>query len=189
MRPCLLAHRKAVKAVLLIRQRVVAMCRSRTNPRALGTRRFWSSGELEGFLAVELGLADEFVDAVGEGLGSVAGGGGLAREGGTDEERDFAPDGFFFEGSGEFGESSAAKFFVDFGDFAGEAGGSVAEDFAGVGDGFGDAVGCFVEDKRAVFDAKAFEGAAAFAGPSGEKADEEKFFVGQAGGGKSGEER
>ena len=83
-------------------------------------------------------MANEFVDAVGKGLGCVASGGGLAGECGANEERDFAANGFFFEGSGEFGEGGAAEFFVDFGDFAGEAGGTVAEDFAGVGDGFGD---------------------------------------------------
>jgi len=77
---------------------------------------------------------------------------------------------------------------VDFGDFAGEAGGAVAEDFAGVGDGFGDAVGRFIKDEGAVFDAEAFEGAAAFAGACGEKADEKEFLVGQAGSGEGGEE-
>jgi len=35
-------------------------------------------GEFQGFFAVEFGLADEFVDAVGEGLGGVAGDCGLA---------------------------------------------------------------------------------------------------------------
>lgn len=54
-------------------------------------------GELECFLAVELGLADELVDAVGERLGSVVR--SLARQGRTDEQRDFAADGLVFEGS------------------------------------------------------------------------------------------
>jgi len=69
---------------------------------------------------------------------------------------------------------------VEFGDFAGEAGGAVAKNFAGVGDGFSDAVRRFVEDERAILDAEAFEGAAALAAAGGEKADEKKFFIGQA---------
>jgi len=146
-------------------------------------------GEFQGFFSVEFGLADEFVDAIGEGLGCVARGRGLAGKGGADEEGDFASGRLLLEGGGEFGESGAAKFFVNLGDFAGEASGTVAENFVGFGDGFGDAMGRLVEDEGAVFDAEAFERAAAFARASGEEADEEEFFVGQAGGGKRGQER
>jgi len=38
----------------------------------------------------------------------------------------------------------------------------------------------FVKNDGAILDAQALEGAAAFAAAIGEKADEEKFFVGQA---------
>jgi len=130
-------------------------------------------------------LADEFVNAVGEGLGCV-GGGGLAGESSTDQEGDFAADGLFLEGGDKVRESGAAEFFVNFGDFAGEAGGAVAEDFEGIGDGFGDAMRSFVKDEGAVFDAEAFERSAAFASAGREEADEEEFFVRQAGGGERG---
>src|SRR2546429_2792995 len=50
-------------------------------------------------------------------------------------------------------------------------------------------MGSLVKDEGAVLDAEAFEGAAALAGASGEEPDEEELFVGQAGGGKSGEQR
>jgi len=40
-------------------------------------------GELEGLLAVEFGLTDEFIDAVGEGFRGVARTGGLAGKCGT----------------------------------------------------------------------------------------------------------
>jgi hypothetical protein len=140
-------------------------------------------GEFEGFFAVEFGLADELVHAVGEALGGVACG-GLARERGADEESDFATCGAVFERCGEFGEGAAAEFFVDFGDFTGKAGGTVTEDFVGGGDGFRDAVRGFVEDKGAVFEAESFEGALAFTCAGGEKADEEEFIVRQPGGGE-----
>ena len=112
---------------------------------------------------------------------------GFAGVGGADQQGDFAAGGPLFEGGGKFGESATAKFFVDFGDFAGEAGGAVTEDFFGVGDGFGDAMGRFVEDERAVFEAKPLEGATSFAGAGGKEADEEEFFIGKARGGKRSE--
>jgi hypothetical protein len=77
---------------------------------------------------------------------------------------------------------------MELGDFASEAGGTVAENGCGVGDGFGDAMGSFVEDQSAIFDAEALEGALALPTSSGEKAKEEEFFVGQARSGKSCEE-
>ena len=141
-------------------------------------------GEFKGFFAVEFGLADELVHAVGKALGGVAGGGGLAGERSADEESDFATSGALFERCGEFGEGAAAEFFVDFGDFTGKAGGTVTEDFVGGGDGFRDAVGGFVEDKGAVLEAESFEGALAFTCAGGEKADEEEFIVRQPGGGE-----
>jgi len=77
---------------------------------------------------------------------------------------------------------------VDFGDFAGEAGRAFAEDGFRVRDGFRDTVGGLVEDKSAVFEAEAFEGAMAFASAGGKKTHEEKFFVGKAGCRECGEE-
>jgi len=145
-------------------------------------------GEFEGVLAVELGLVHEFFDAGGQRLRGVGVRTSFAGVGGADKQSDFATGGAFFEGGGDFGEFAAKKFFVELGDFAGEAGGAVAEDFAGVGDGFGDAMRSFVKDERAVFDAEALEGAAALAAAGGEKADEEKLFIGQAGGGKGSEQ-
>ena len=144
-------------------------------------------GELEGFLAVEFGLAHELVDALGEALRGFAGAADFVVIGGSDDESDFALGGTLGEGSGEFGEASVAKFFVELGDFAGEAGVAVAEDFAGVGDGFLDAMRRFVKDDGAVFDAETFEGAAAFTAARREKSGEEKFFVGHAGSAERGE--
>jgi hypothetical protein len=116
-------------------------------------------------------------------LGSV-GCRGLPGERCAEEECDFTPDGFFFERSREFGKRAATELFVELSDFTGEAGRAITEDFEGVCDRFGDAVGRLVEDKGAVLDAKALEGAAAFAGARGEKADEEELFIGQARGRK-----
>jgi hypothetical protein len=137
-------------------------------------------GELEGFFAVELGLVHQLFDAGGQRLGRVGVGADFVGVGGTDEQRDFAASGAFFQGGGDFRKFSAEKFFVELGDFAGEAGGAVAEDFAGVGDGFSDAVRGFIEDESAVLDAEAFESAAALAAASRKKADKEEFFVGKA---------
>jgi hypothetical protein len=78
---------------------------------------------------------------------------------------------------------------VELGDFAGHAGGAVTEDFAGIGNAFSEAMRCFIKDQRPVFDAQAFEGAAAFAAAGGQKTDEEEFFVGQAGSRKGSEQR
>jgi hypothetical protein len=131
---------------------------------------------------------DEFLDAFGETLHGV---GGRARIGGilgTDEQCDFAFGGALFERSEKFGKLAAAEFFVELGDFAGDAGGAVAENFAGVGDAFGDAMRGFVKNDGAVLDAQALEDAAAFAGAVRQKTHEQKFFVGQAAGREGGEE-
>jgi hypothetical protein len=103
-------------------------------------------GEFEGVFAVELGLVHEFFDAGGEGLRGVGVRTGFAGVGGADEQGDFAAGGAFLEGCGDFGKFAAKKFFVELGDFAGEAGGAVAENFAGIGDGFGDAMRSFIKD-------------------------------------------
>src|SRR5271167_4358230 len=80
--------------------------------------------------------------------------------------------------------STEAKFFMELGDFAGDAGGTVAENFAGVGDTLGDPVWGFVKNDGAILDAQALEGAAAFAAAIGKKTNEEEFFVRQSAGGK-----
>src|SRR5216684_7167460 len=130
--------------------------------RAPGQAAFFG-GELQGFFAVELGLADEFFDAVGQALGGIGLGAGVGGSFGADQERDFAAGGAFFEGSGEFGEFAAAELFVQLGHFARDAGGAIAEDFARVGNTLRDAVRSFVKNDGAVLDAQTFEGAATFA--------------------------
>jgi len=104
------------------------------------------AASFEGIFAVELGLVHKFFDAGGEGLRGVDVRTGFASVGGADEQGDFATGGAFLEGGGDFGKFAAEKFFVELGDFAGEAGGAVPENFAGVGDGFGDAMRSFVKD-------------------------------------------
>jgi putative FmdB family regulatory protein len=126
----------------------------------------------------------EFVDAGGEGLRGVGVGTRFGSVGGADQQRDFAAGGAFFERRGDLRKFAAAKFFVELGDFAGQARGTVAENLAGVGDGFGDAVRRFVENERAVFDAQAFERAASLPAAGRKETDEEKFFVRQARSGK-----
>jgi hypothetical protein len=132
---------------------------------------------------------DKFFDALGEALHRVSGGAGVGGIFGADEERDFAFGGTVFEGSEKLGKFAAAEFFVELGDFAGDARGAVAEDLACVGHAFRDAVRGFIKNDGAILDAQAFEGAAAFAGAGREKTNEEKFFVGQAAGGKRGKKR
>lgn len=143
--------------------------------------------ELEGFLAVELGVAHELVHAFGEALRGFAGAVGFGVVGRSDDESNFAASGALGERSGEFGEAAVAELFVDFGDFAGEAGVAVAENFEGVGDGFQDAMWRFVKNDGAILDAEAFESAAAFTTARGEEAGKEEFLVGHAGGGERGE--
>src|SRR5260370_35517821 len=66
-------------------------------------------GELEGFFAVELGLADEFFDAVGEALRGIGVGARISGGFRGDQEANFAASGAVLEGSGEFGEVASAK--------------------------------------------------------------------------------
>src|SRR5579883_2372968 len=63
---------------------------------ASGETAFFCS-KFEGFLAVELGLADKFIHAIGERLGGVARDSGLTGKGRPNKKRDFAPYRFFFE--------------------------------------------------------------------------------------------
>ncbi len=126
-------------------------------------------GELEGFFAIEFGLVHEFVDAGGEGLRGVDVEAGSTFFGWTDDEGDFAFDGTFVEGLENVGELAAAKFFVEFGDFASEAGGTIPEDSDGVGDGVVNAMRGFVEDQGAIFDAQALESTLTFTTARGKK--------------------
>src|SRR5882724_9983123 len=72
-------------------------------------------GELEGFFAVELGLADEFFNAVGQALRGIGVGARVGGSLGADQERDFAARGAFLEGRLEFGKFAAAELFVHLG--------------------------------------------------------------------------
>jgi hypothetical protein len=146
-------------------------------------------GELKSLFAVEFGLVDEFFDALGEALHGVGGSAGVGGIFGADEEGDFAFGGTVFEGGEKLGEFATAEFFVELGDFAGDACSAVAEDFAGVGYAFRDAMRRFVENDGSILDAQAFEGATAFAAAGREKADEKKFFIGQTARGERGQKR
>lgn len=132
---------------------------------------------------------DEFFDALREGLHGIGGSAGVGRIFGANEQGDFSFGGALFEGREKFREFTAPKFFVELGDFAGDARGAVAENFAGVGDAFRNTMRPFVKNDGAILDAQAFESAAAFAGASRKKTNEKKFLVGQAAGGERGEKR
>lgn len=147
------------------------------------------SREFEGFLAVEFGLVDEFFDAFCQALHRIGGSACVGGIFGADEERDLTLGGALLERSEKLGEFAAAKFFVEFGDFAGNTSGAVAENFASVGNTFGDPMRSFVKNNGAILDAETFKGAAAFAAAGGKKADKKKFFVGQSARGKRGEKR
>src|SRR5216683_4941350 len=146
-------------------------------------------GELQSIFAVELGLANEFLDAVGQTLRGICLGSRVGGSFRADQERDFAARGAFVKGSGEFGKFSAAELFVQLRNFSRDAGAAIAEHFAGVGDTLRDTVRSFVKDDGAVLDAQPFEGAPAFAAARRQEANEQKFFVGQAGSGKGSEQR
>jgi len=151
---------------------------------AFGDATFLGS-EFEGILAIEFGLVHEFVDARGEGLRGVRLGARRILLGGANHQSNFALGGLRFEGLKEFGEPSASELLVNLSDLASEASVAVAEDGGGVGNGFGDAMGRFVKDQGAIFDAKTLKGALAFPAAGGKEAQEKKFFVRQAGSGKS----
>jgi len=145
-------------------------------------------GELQGFFAVEFGLADEFFDAVGETLRGVCLCARVGGSFGTNQKRYFAARGAFFERSGEFGEFAAAELFVHLRHFTRDASAAIAKHFARISDALSDAVWRFVKNDSAVFDAQAFEGAAALTAAGRQKADEEKFFAGQSRSGKGSEQ-
>src|SRR5260370_31133637 len=72
----------------LLRVNDLVVCRAARQAALLG-------GKLQGVFAIEFGLADEFLDAVGQALGGIClrarAGGSL----GTDQQRDFAARGAF----------------------------------------------------------------------------------------------
>ncbi len=86
--------------------------------RAAGEAAFLG-GELESFFAVEPGLAHEFVNAFREALRGFASAIGFGLVGRGHDESNLALCRPLGERSGEFGEASVAKFFVELGDFAG----------------------------------------------------------------------
>ena len=93
-----------------------------------------------------------------------------------------------FEGLEEFREAAAAKLLMDLGNLAGKAGLAVTENRGGVGDGIGDPMRSFVKNQGAIFDAKALEGTLALTAAGREETEKEKFFIGETGCGKGGEE-
>src|SRR5258706_4865359 len=145
-------------------------------------------GEFEGFFAVELGLADEFFDAVGEALRGIGVGARISGGFGADQERNFAARGAFLEGSGEFGEFAAPELFVHLGHFARDARAAIAKHFARVGNTLRDTMRRLIKNDGAVLDAQAFEGATPFATARRQKPNEEELFVGQARGGEGSEQ-
>src|SRR5712691_6995648 len=146
-------------------------------------------GQLQGLLAVEFGLADEFLDAAGQTLGGICLCTRVAGRFRTDQEGDLAASRTFVEGRGEFGEFAAPEFFVQLRNFARDAGAPIAEHLARVGNTLGDPVWSFVKDDGAVLDAQLFEGSPALAAARRQKANEEKFFIGQSRSGKGSEQR
>src|SRR5258708_10931885 len=166
----------------LLRVNDLVVCRTPRQAALLG-------GKLQSIFAVELGLADQLLDTVGQTLRGICLG---ARVGGSlraDQERNFAARGAFVEGGGEFGEFAAAEFFMHLRNFARDAGAAIAKHLPRVGNTLRDTVRSFVKDDGAVLDAQPFEGAAPFATASRQEANEQKFFVGQAGSGKGSEQR
>src|SRR5260370_35533518 len=88
----------------LLRVNDLVVCRAARQAALLG-------GKLQGIFAVEFGLADELLDAVGQTLRRICLG---SRVGGSlraDPERDFAPPGPFAKGRGGFRGVSAAELF------------------------------------------------------------------------------
>src|SRR5205814_9590751 len=107
---------------------------------------------------------------------------------GTNQKRYFGARAAYFERSCEFGDCAAAELIVHLRQFARDASAAIAKHFTRISDALSDAVCRFVKNDSAVFDAQAFEGAAALAGPRRQEADEEKFFAGQSRSGKGSEQ-
>src|SRR5260370_1098377 len=106
-------------------------------------------GELQSIFAVELGLANEFLDAVGQALGGIrlcSSVGGSFR---ADQQRDFASRGALVEGGGEFGEFAAAELFVQLRNFTRDAGSAIAKHLPGVANTLRHALRSFLDDAGA----------------------------------------
>ena len=132
---------------------------------------------------------DQLFDTGGQGLGCVSMSTRLGGFGRADQQGDFAFCGMIAEGLHEVKELAAAKFFVEFSDFAGQAGRAISKNGQGIGDRIGDAMRRFVEDDGALFNAQMLKGATALATARGKKSYKKKFLIGQTGGGKSGKQR
>src|SRR5229473_973259 len=72
----------------LLRVNDLVVCRAARQAVLLG-------GKLQSIFAVEFGLADELLDAVGQALGGICLGSRVGRSFGTDQQRDFAARGAF----------------------------------------------------------------------------------------------
>ena len=153
---------------------------------AFGNASFLGS-ELQSIFPVEFSLVHELVDASGERLRGFCLSTSRTFFSGTNHQSDFPLRRMSFERLEKFGESAAAEFLMDLGDFARQAGGPVAENGGGIGDRFRDAMGRLVEDEGAILDAKSFQCTLAFAGAGREETEEKEFVVGKAGSGKRGE--
>src|ERR1700740_1880914 len=109
------------------------VCRSSRQTALLGS-------QLQSFFAVELGLADELLDAIGEALRGTSVRARFSGRFGADQKRDFAAGGALPERAGEFGEFTAAELFMHLCDFARDAGAAIAKHLARVSDAQSDAV-------------------------------------------------
>src|SRR6266704_5371604 len=173
---------RGVPSKLLFFAHDLVVRRSARQPALLG-------GQLQRFLTVELGLPDQFFDAVRKTLCGICLCTRVRGCLGSDKERDFPAGGALLERTREFGEFAAAELFVHLRHFARHAGAAIAKHFPSVGNALRDPVRRFVEDDGAVLDAQPFEGAPSFAAPRRQKADEEEFFTGQPRRGKGSKQR
>ena len=83
-------------------------------------------GELEGFLAIELGLVHQFVDTRREGLCRIDVGTSGSLVWRADDEGNLALCGMFLQRLKNLREFAAAEFLMQLGDFTGEAGGTIS---------------------------------------------------------------
>src|SRR6266568_848798 len=176
------SRRGGVPSKLLFFAHDLVVCRSARQAALLGS-------QLQCFLAVEFGLPDQFFDAVRKTLCGICLCPCVCGSFRADQERDFASGGALLEGTREFGKFAAAELFVHLRHFPRDAGAAIAKHFPSVGNTVRDPVRRFVKNDSAVLDAQPFEGAPPLAAPRRQKADEEKFFAGQARSGKGSKQR
>src|SRR6266702_2392559 len=141
---------RGVPSKLLFFAHDLVVCRSARQATLLG-------GQLQGFLAVEFGLPDQFFDAVRKTLCGICLCTRVRGCLGSNKERDFPAGGALLERTREFGEFAAAELFVHLRHFARHAGAAIAKHFPSVGNALRDPVRRFVEDDGAVLDAQPFE--------------------------------